>query len=249
MQSICDQLLFEQAKERRELKKIKFIWTDRDPVIMEELSAKQVIDSKTLNESNTYNESITYNESNSFDESTTSSSNESNTFSDSNTSNDSNKSISGIFVSHFAPLLTVVPPGRETNQELEQMYASLDLTMDLDAELLDESDNDADSAETSLADNQEPWDLEDSEKFAGILDMQLYMTNKHQTDFNLPNVQFGRPDLKKMFLDMKEEAEAKGEKRIAVCVCAPQKISDICHKACIVYSNKHVQFDFHTEIM
>jgi hypothetical protein len=245
MQSICDQLLFEQAKERRELKKIKFIWTDRDPVIMEELSAKQVIDSKTLNESNTYNES------NSFDESTTSTFNETNTFNDSNTSNDSNasnnsnKSISRIFV----PFLAVVPPGRETNQELEQMYASLALTMDLDAELLDKSDNDVDSAETSLADNQEPWDLEDSEKLAGILDMQLYMTNKRQTEFNLPNVQFGRPDLKKMFLDMKEEAKAKGEKHIAVCVCAPPKISAICHKACIVYSNKHVRFDFHTESM
>jgi hypothetical protein len=126
------------------------------------------------------------------------------------------------------------------------MYSSLDLTMDLDAELLDKSYNAADSAEMSL---EEPWDLEDSDKLAGILDMQLYMTNKRQTDLNLPNVRFGRPDFKKIFLDMKEEAKAKGEKRIAVCVCAPEKISIICHKACIVYSDKHVCFDFHTQSM
>ena len=65
----------------------------------------------------------------------------------------------------------------------------------------------------------------------------------------MPQVHAGRPDLKQIFLDMKEEARAKGEKRVAVCVCSPPKISAICRKACIVYSDKHVQFDFHTESM
>jgi hypothetical protein len=169
----------------------------------------------------------------------------------------------------FAQLLTLLPPGQATDQELEQLYESLDLLMELDADRVDVSDearstgtiaeeddeklshadDDTNGMETTLADNLEPWDFDDPEKLDDILDMQLYMTDNRQTDFNLPNARFGRPDLKQIFLKMKEDAKAKGEKRIAVCVCAPQKLSAICRKACIVYSDNQVRFDFHTESM
>jgi hypothetical protein len=247
MQSICDQLLFEQAKGRRQLKQIKFIWTDRDPVMMEEapvvrrsssvvfsdISTQQVIDMEA-GETNGPSSTDAHNS-----------------------------------AQIFTQLLTLLPPGQATDQELEQLYESLDVLMELDADRLDvgddarstgtvaeeddenlsHADDITSGLETTLADNLEPWDFEDPEKLGEILDMQLYMTDKRQTDFNLPNARFGRPDLKQIFLDMKEDAKAKGEKRIAVCVCAPQKLSAICRKACIVYSDKQVRFDFHTESM
>lgn len=62
----------------------------------------------------------------------------------------------------------------------------------------------------------------------------------------------GRPDLDKVFGDMKDMAVNNGEKRIAVCVCGPTKLVDDVKASCRKYSSGEfkcggVQFDVHEE--
>jgi len=57
----------------------------------------------------------------------------------------------------------------------------------------------------------------------------------------------GRPNFKKSFENMKEEAIRMGEKKIAVCVCAPAVLVTLCKQACAEHSDHQVRFDFHSE--
>lgn len=83
-----------------------------------------------------------------------------------------------------------------------------------------------------------------------VLDMQVYLTSKDPNSCfgNLPFVHEGRPNIIAKFLQIRQEAIAAGESRVAVCVCAPQAIVSICQKASIKFSNHQVQFDFHSEM-
>ena len=120
--------------------------------------------------------------------------------------------------------------------------------------------------ETSFADNDHCWLTEASkahddrtvvsEVFVDLMqavDMQIYLTSQTQQLFpmshQIPNARYGRPDIKKIFLDMKQAALDSGEKYVAVCVCAPKAVTDKCRVACQRYSDARVQFDFHTEVM
>mmetsp|Transcript_33511 Transcript_33511/g.39031 ORF Transcript_33511/g.39031 Transcript_33511/m.39031 type:complete len:602 (+) Transcript_33511:551-2356(+) len=84
-----------------------------------------------------------------------------------------------------------------------------------------------------------------------ILQLDCYLTTKEIQEAGLtsmiPFAHRGRPDFKQIFLDMRKEAIKQGENRVAVCVCAPYRIVQICKMACIKYSNKQVRFDCHTE--
>mmetsp|Transcript_9690 Transcript_9690/g.22300 ORF Transcript_9690/g.22300 Transcript_9690/m.22300 type:complete len:438 (-) Transcript_9690:157-1470(-) len=82
------------------------------------------------------------------------------------------------------------------------------------------------------------------------LDLQVYLTSK-----NLPSraamppfVVFGRPDVKKIFARVRAHAVSQGEKRVAVCVCAPMRLVTLCSRACAKYSDDKVVFDFHSEV-
>jgi hypothetical protein len=57
-----------------------------------------------------------------------------------------------------------------------------------------------------------------------------------------------RPDIKMIFLKMRKEATLREEKRVAVCVSAPTRLVNITREACVKYSNRHVRFDFHSEL-
>jgi len=88
----------------------------------------------------------------------------------------------------------------------------------------------------------------DEELDDDILRLELFLTGKAQRRDSLtPFLETGRPDFTKTFLAMKQEARQKGEKRIAVCVCAPSIVVELCKNACIKYSDKTVRFDFHSE--
>lgn len=81
------------------------------------------------------------------------------------------------------------------------------------------------------------------------LDLQVYLTSGATPQEALDFVKYGRPDLKQIFLQLKEEAICQGSlQRVAVCVCAPERLVSICHKASVKYSNHKVCFDFHHEI-
>ncbi len=257
MQSICDQLLFEQARERRNLKHVKFIWTDRDPIMMQEAPVVQRSNSVIAECSKS---SMNFK----VDQPIIDMS-----LKDDCLSVDERNS-----ALIFSQLLALLPPGQATDKELEDLYESLDVIMELDAQRQQQEAGDSLSTKavenvvvgskgedvnsgadqtngygTTVADNLDPWhyDEEAEEKLGDILDMQLYLTGHNQ--INIPNARTGRPDFKAIFLEMKELAKIYGEKRIAVCVCAPPKLSNLCRKACIVYSDAEVRFDFHTESM
>mmetsp|Transcript_17499 Transcript_17499/g.24912 ORF Transcript_17499/g.24912 Transcript_17499/m.24912 type:complete len:910 (+) Transcript_17499:1233-3962(+) len=88
----------------------------------------------------------------------------------------------------------------------------------------------------------------DEELDEDILRLELFLTGKAQRRDSLtPFLETGRPDFTKTFLAMKQEAKQKGEKRIAVCVCAPSIVVELCKNACIKYSDEAVRFDFHSE--
>jgi len=83
------------------------------------------------------------------------------------------------------------------------------------------------------------------------LDLQVYLTSRKDVDsatLNLPFVHKGRPDIKEIFRKMRDDAIDRGEERVAVCVCAPKIIVNMCHKACVKYSDRKVCFDFHFEV-
>lgn len=173
----------------------------------------------------------------------------------------------------FSKLLALMTPGTSTDAELEELFGTLETIMELDDYDSDDNGEDMTSTspsariaapnsspkrqtppenETTVADNrQTTWHRQQHSRVNEILDMQLYMTAKGESSeqFSLPNARLGRPDLKSIFVEMRGQAVAAGEKRVAVCVCAPPRISQICRKACIVYSDKNVCFDFHTESM
>ena len=120
--------------------------------------------------------------------------------------------------------------------------------------------------ETSFADNDNCWLTEASkahddrtvvsEVFVDLMqavDMQIYLTTQQPQLFPLSqqirNARYGRPDIKKIFMEMKQAAMDSGEKYVAVCVCAPKAVTNKCREACQRYSDHRVQFDFHTEVM
>lgn len=119
--------------------------------------------------------------------------------------------------------------------------------------------------ETSFAENDHCWLTEASKAhddrtcvsdvlvdLMQVVDMQIYLTSQPSpfpTAPDIPNARYGRPDIRKIFLEMKQAAIESGEKYVAVCVCAPKALTDKCRVACQRYSDKQVQFDFHTEVM
>ncbi len=232
MQSICDQLLFEEARKRRNMKRIKFVWTDRDPVMMTEAPVVRRMSSVDL-------ESLGDDE-----------------WADAESETSAYERNSAHI---FSQLVSLLPPGTSTDDDLDRFYESLSELMDQDADRLHNSnmtfeesgdDLDAMADDTSVADNNAPWDRdpECNKSLGEILEMQLYHTGA-ESEFHIPYARRGRPDIKKIFLEMKKEAKEKGEHRVAVCVCAPKKLSALCRKACIVYSDEAVCFDFHAESM
>jgi hypothetical protein len=233
MQSICDQLLFEEARKRRNMKKIKFVWTDRDPVMMAEapvVRRMSSVDLENLGDDDEWADAES--EASAYER---------------NSAN------------IFSQLVSLLPPGTSTDDDLDRFYESLSELMDQDADRLNGSnltfeesgaDLDGMADDTSVADNNAPWDRDPAcnKNLGEILEMQLYHTGT-ESEFHIPYARRGRPDIKKILIEMKKEAKEKGEHRVAVCVCAPKKLSALCRKACIVYSDKDVCFDFHAESM
>lgn len=83
------------------------------------------------------------------------------------------------------------------------------------------------------------------------LDLQVYLTARNKVDpalVDLPFINRGRPDIKQLFRKMRDEAIENKESRVAVCVCAPKVLVNMCQKACVKYSDRRVRFDFHFEV-
>lgn len=268
MQSICDQLLYERAKDRRALNRLKFIWIERDPILMKE--ADFIRRTSSIG-------SIGSLEMEDYLSSHGSMSNIDVDLSDGD--DDLDEASSPILegeISDFvqrdrsiniaSQLLSLLPPGRTTDAELEDLYESGHLKVDEDlGDVVSNTEglvaqnegvqgrlHSEDDDETSFAENSASWLLEAPpvvESLMKVVDMQVYLTGRSPVNETVPFARFGRPDIKEIFQEMKQEAIENGDNRVAVCVSAPKRLTDICQKACIVYSDKRVRFDFHCEAM
>ncbi len=259
MQSIAHQLTYEHEWGERELKKLWFVWTARDPQVMSNMdvisnhpeSAKKVEIDSTMVDTTGHSGSTQGWDSVSLSDRA-----------DASTTFMSGKGF------------TVMPSSDAPDEELE-------LAMPLE-EFIDDEDGEGDNEVEKPArrDDIEVLDLETGksiftlETMGGIaaeshlakegnvqggslgsdeevLALDCYLTAKEIEDCgmnNLPFVNQSRPNMKKIFLEMRKEAMSRGEKRVAICVCAPLRLVSITREACVKYSNSHVRFDFHSEV-
>ena len=261
MQSIAHQLMYEHEWGERDIKKLWFVWTARDPQVMSSMditsnhhspsSISNMIDASMMTKSqgstNHYLEELS-------------------------TVHKPRDDASAIFLAEngFAAL----PVSHSTDEELERDFP-MDDFMDMEEEEVDEDDRVDDAKNDSFEDH--PFeDLEsgtgrptsametlqglttdsylvagESANVDGVLELDCYLTANEVRDTGLSGLPFmnqGRPDMKRIFLEMREEAIKHGEKRVAICVCAPQRLVDITREACVKFSNRHVRFDFHSEV-
>ena len=281
MQSICNQLLYEHAKGRRELEDVKLVWVERDPVLMKSVDV--------VRQSNAAFESRR----------------SMRQFSSEETAPLQN------FKGHSVPLastlLSMIPPSQTTDEQLEEMYESqlgLQITDDDEEEFYEAHRRKSDSFDwpssmnmsANLFDsrhrsaNNIPNTIEEMEEYAGppqpvvqvedldsdatsvatetfpfkqthvahgpkpvedVLDMHVHLTGKvslsAESEHNLPGIKYGRPKIAEILSQTREQAASLGHKRVAVLVCAPRGIAEICRKACIKLTNRKVRFDYHEE--
>jgi hypothetical protein len=258
MQSICNQLLYEQAKGRRHLEDLKLIWVERDPHLMKNADVvrrSNTIRSRHFEQSESDIETVKLG------------------------------NYSGHSVPLASTLLAFVPPSVTTDMELENMYESQMFEVTDDEEMqyaeqmmnsqgfdywpssLEESatklqawdpeeppiqeavtDNDA----TSVAGDNYPFEspaVTGSKALHEVLDMQLYLTGRNcsSTTEDMRFIKHGRPNIPELLAKARQQAEASGHKRIAVLLCAPPSIAKICRKACIKMSDSKIRFDYHEE--
>ena len=254
MQSIAHQLLYEHDWGERRMKKLRFVWTSRDPQVMSNMN---VISKNNASIKNFAIENATiidndHESSRGWDKSSA-----------------QNIDISASFIASNG--FTSLPESINTDEQLDGVM-SLNDFVDIDDEEQDEvskyeQKNDDDSVinletagsiftiETTrgVATNSHMVGDEvfGSESAGELLELDCYLTAKEIQEGcrlgELPFVNQCRPDMKNIFLTMRKEAIRKGEKRVAVCICAPNRLVSIAREACVKFSNRHVRFDFHSE--
>jgi hypothetical protein len=233
IESICDQLLYEKFIGEREIRNIKYIWIERDPVLVQQDAFVKIKNESDANVEPASQSIIDL---------------------------DRPSLISVGTITSF--LLGRVPPGETTDAELEEQYAdTFQHADDVDDQTASEHDVenstcavrpplDNEHGTLSLDGFSKLWskgDTESKNSLANVLDMQVYLTGNTQTFGSVPFARYGRPDIKAIFEEMKEEAIASGDRKVAVCVSAPHKLMSLCHRACVLYSDDKVRFDFHEE--
>jgi hypothetical protein len=227
MQSICDQLLYEKSLGMRDLRNVKFVWIERDPILVNEVEiVKKMQQELEKTDPVMCPDDMSIPEGHSIMSSNLSS-----------------------------RLLALIPPGITTDIALDELYRDGNLASDcLEAQLgipdcIERPPLDWDD-ETVLAD-----DLSDSSSSfeyrpkKQVFDLQVYLTGDFVLPESTPYTRHGRPDIKSLFDEMRKDAMDSGEKKVAVCVSAPKTLMTLCRKACILYSDYRVRFDFHSEAM
>lgn len=124
-------------------------------------------------------------------------------------------------------LLGIFPQSFETNSDLAMQYSLTNLKA-----TREDLDNSV-STENALS---------------SVLDMRIHLTGaNHQFIPGFARV--GRPDIHELFVNMRRKAVLKGDERVAVCVSAPRRLRELAQKACVLFSDEKVRFDFHTEVI
>jgi len=275
MQSICDQLLYEKAKNRRNLNHLKFVWIERDPILMQEaefVRRTSCIGSLELEDYLSASGSINFE-----DESDHLEGQAIVQTDQQHTQNSLNQQLAEMLehehsIDIASQLLSAVAPSRTTDEELDKLYESDQFSVDssfLDAISIDNVSAEDEGSkkepakrrrssfsfvveeETSFAENSTPWLVEAPpvvESLVKVLDMQVYLTGQAPEN-GVPFARYGRPNIKAIFREMKKIALRAGDDRVAVCACAPKRLAELCRKACLIYSDDDITFDFHAECM
>lgn len=205
MQSICNQLLHESAEGRRDLRYLKFIWIERDPVLVAETDFAQQ-QMKRMHQST----AICW---------------------DLQPICSNPELITSQLLASFAPIET-------TDEELEEQYAEDEYTSSCGAH---DIENSKISSRTM-----------GSASSSDGLDVQIYLTGAADANntADLPaGVRWGRPNIQELFQEMKQEAMALGETKVAVCVSAPRQLMNLARQASVMHSDDAVRFDLHFETM
>jgi hypothetical protein len=209
MQSICKQLLFEESRGTRKLDLIKFIWIERDPLVVQKSDI--------------------------FDQSQRSL----RKFSQFDAMSHDNNSVMSEFFNIAVDILISFPQANETEEDFEMNYRATDSELDDISGIFDDDE---------IVSFSNPDELEDPvDTVEDILDAQIYVTGERGIDQNAKCLRKGRPDIKVLFQEMRHHAIEKGEKRVAVYICAPLKLTNLCQKAAIVFSDNKLRFDVHVE--
>ena len=198
MQSIADQMLYEYSQNKRALDHLKFIWIERDPVLVNNAdfihntceTCKAKCGKKQAPKS------------------------------------------------MIEQLLSQFPPDQTTDVELERQYEGSLLGGGKGSPAVQDTENPPRPSKRSPTGKK---------SLSEVVDMQIYLTGNRATGDLSPFVHVGRPDIKDMFLQMRKEALDAGNNKVAVCVSAPLKVSDLVFKACILFSDEKLRFDFHSE--
>ncbi|CAB9526541.1 Ferric reduction oxidase [Seminavis robusta] len=239
VQSLCNQLIYEHSKGLRNLKKIRVVWTDRDPVLVNDVDVvrrniRPIHPSSAADVENHDLRSLA--------------------------SGSIYWDVDSYATSMASALLTHFPPSVQSDAQLEKEYSSnqqpptrsrLDRVKvsatakpcpPVSAPSVGAGDD-----STFRAAFQSPSVLE-------ILELQVYLSSRTNSEddlppelANLPFLRTGRPDIPKIVADMRNEAIAMGLKRVAVFLCAPARLAMICQNACVKFSDHELQFDFHME--
>lgn len=247
MQSICNQLVHEHSTGRRNLKKLSFVWIERDPMVMSDVEVVRRSSTMHLNASGTDALSAI-----------------------SQRDDEVPLGIASTILSLIPSLATTdsewhrLDPesGNHTDEKTQALSLGFSIRGDFDEMCaMSQLSDEASFMENGCQVDQNGKKAGDEDSFLGVayngsgrsatdvLDMQVYLTStEHNSGLcDIPFVYHGRPDIKRLFVKMKEEALASGEKRVAVCVCAPSRVVDICQEACVKFSDARVRFDFHAE--
>jgi len=282
MQSICHQLMHEHDNKCRKLKKLWFVWTARDPEVMENMDVTQH-GSRRLSTVGSLSSSDHSKFLSSSDHSKRLSSLDHSESKTGGLRNRKPKMQRRQTTSRLARnILTQFPDSRITDEELERELPLDEYESDDEFEFEDEYNeegfpnidiiyHDGDTPPSGIQfQNTLPLPSKKKRKSRGesqtsampsldeenraeeeeVLKLDFFLTSKEMPDDGamVPFVTKGRPNLKSIFLQMREEAIVLGERRVAICVCAPTRLVTICRKACAKFSDRKVRFDFHSEV-
>lgn len=222
IQSVCNQLVYEQSKGKRDLERIRLCWTERDPVAIESTDVVRRVSTSCHFQPEVDLEDLDLR-----------------SIATNSVFDDGQSQATDI----ASTLLGLVPPSRRTNAELEQDYPISHSTMERRKPRPRQERATKKPAGRSDESTFQGAFLTPSIE---ILDMQVYLTKGNQ--LNLPFVHMGRPDIDQIFADQREEALASGLKRVAVIVCAPKRLGHALQVACVKFSDSLLQFDIHVEM-
>lgn len=227
IQSVCNQLVYDQNKGLRDLKRIRVVWTERDPLAIERTDVVRRASTSCHFQvpPDVHAEDLNLG---------SIASNSHSVLSDGTCYATDVASI----------LLSLVPPSTRTDAELERDYPIPDLGVQrqpASRKAAPLTNKESDESTFRRAYNNK--DLSE------ILDMQVYLSSKQANEAlaRMPFVQMGRPDIEQIFADMRDEALQSGLDRVAVIVCAPGRLAHVMKVACVKYSDADLRFEYHLE--